>query len=144
MKKQLAKKGDKVKVYYTGRLDNGRVFDHTESEKPLEFTVGSRNILSGFDKAVEGMKLFEEKMVVINSENAFGNRNDNLIREFPKKALSKNIKPKKGSIIRVQKPSGESTVGTILDTTKEGIVIDLNHPLAGKDLTFDIKIIDIE
>ena len=142
--KKVVKKGDKVKVQYTGSLEDGTVFDSSKAGEPLEFTVGSGQMIPGFDKAVEGMKLNEEKKVTIKAEDAYGKRDEALIMEFPLASLPKNFKPEKGMMIPLQDPTGRQIPGTIIDITENSIIVDLNHPLAGKDLTFDIKVVGIE
>ncbi len=142
--KTLVKKGDKVKVQYTGSLNDGTIFDKSKEEEPLEFTVGSGQVIPGFDKAVEGMKLNEEKKVTLKTEDTYGKRDETAIREFPKSSLPENFKPEKGMVIRLQDQTGRAIPGRITDITENNITIDLNHPLSGKDLTFDIKVIGIE
>mgnify|MGYP000580738596 CR=1 FL=1 len=136
--------GDRIKVQYTGKLDDGTVFDKTKIGEPLEFVVGSGQIIPGFEKAVVGMKLNEEKEITVKPEEAYGKRDETLVREFPKSSLPKDFKPKKGMMIRLQGQSGRPIPGTIVDVKKNSITIDLNHPLAGKNLTFDIKVVDIQ
>lgn len=142
--KALVKKGDRIRVQYTGSLNDGTIFDKSKEEAPLEFTVGSGQIIPGFDKAVEGMKLNEEKKVTLKPEDAYGKRDETAIKEFPKNSLPENFKPEKGIMIRLQDQTGRPIPGTITDITENNITVDLNHPLAGKDLTFDIKVIGIE
>jgi len=142
--KTLVKKGDKVKIQYIGSLNDGTIFDKSKEEEPLEFTVGSGQVIPGFDKAVEGMKLNEEKKVTLKTEDAYGKRDETAIREFPKSSLPENFKPEKGMVIRLQNQTGRAIPGRITDITENNITIDLNHPLAGKDLTFNIKVIGIE
>ena len=142
--KKVVKKGAKVKVHYTGRLVDGTIFDSSKERKPLEFTVGSGQMIPGFDKAVEGMKLYEEKTVTIKAEDAYGKRDRTLIREFSLTSLPQNVEPKMGMVIQIQDQNGSPMQGTIIDITENSVIIDLNHPLAGKDLIFDIKVVGIE
>jgi len=141
--KTTVEKGDIVKVEYTGTLRDGTIFDKSKEGEPLKFTVGSGQIIPGFEKAVEGMKLNEEKKVTIKPEDAYGKRDETAIREYLKKALPENFKPEKGMVIRLQDQTGRAIPGTIIDITENTITIDLNHPLAGKDLTFNIKVVGI-
>ncbi|HUW23328.1 MAG TPA: peptidylprolyl isomerase [bacterium] len=142
--KALVKKGNRIKVHYTGTLQDGTIFDKSKEGEPLEFTVGSGQIIPGFDKAVEGMKLNEEKKVTLKTEDAYGKRDETAIREFPKNSLPENFKPEKGIMIKLQDQTGRAMPGTVTDITENSITVDLNHPLAGRDLTFDIKVIGIE
>jgi len=142
--KTTVEKGDMVKVEYIGTLRDGTIFDKSKEGEPLKFIVGSGQIIPGFEKAVEGMKLNEEKKVTIKPEDAYGKRDETAIREYLKKALPENFKPEKGMVIRLQDQTGRAIPGTIIDITENTITIDLNHPLAGKDLTFNIKVVGIE
>ncbi len=142
--KTVAKKGDTVKVQYTGTLADGSVFDKSQAESPLEFTLGGGQIIPGFEKAVEGMALNEEKKIVLKAEDAYGQRNDSLTKEFPLTFFPKDFKPEKGLVVRLQDQSGRAVPATIIDMTETGIKVDLNHPLAGKELTFDIKLVGIQ
>ena len=142
--KALVKKGDRIKVQYTGTLQDGTIFDKSKEEKPLEFTVGSGQIIPGFDKAVEGMKLNEEKKITLKPEDAYGKRDETAIREFTKNSLPENFKPEKGMMIKLQDQTGRAMSGTVTDINENRITVDFNHPLSGKDLTFDIKVIGIE
>ncbi|MFC1528504.1 peptidylprolyl isomerase [Candidatus Latescibacterota bacterium] len=140
----VVKKGDRVKVQYSGLLEDGTVFDKSKAGEPLEFTVGSGQIIPGFDKAVEGMELNEEKKVTIEPTDAYGKRDETLLREFPKSSLPENFIPEKGMIIRLQDQAGKAIPGAIIDLTENSITIDLNHPLAGENLTFNILVVGIE
>ena len=142
--KMIVKKGNRVKIQYTGSLNDGTIFDKSKEGEPLGFTVGSGQVIPGFDKAVEGMKLNEEKKVTLKPEDAYGKRDETAIREVPKNSLPENFKPEKGMMIRLQDQTGRPIPGTVTDITENNITVDLNHPLAGKDLTFDIKVIGIE
>jgi peptidylprolyl isomerase len=142
--KTIVKKGDSVKIQYTGSLEDGTIFDSSKAGEPLEFTVGGGQIIPGFDEAVEGMKLNEEKKVTIKAEDAYGERDETLIREFPRNSLPENFKPEKGMVIQLQDQTGRPMPATIIDITENSITVDLNHPLAGKDLTFDMKVVGIE
>ncbi len=142
--KTMVKKGDRVKVQYTGSLEDGTIFDSSKEGEPLEFTVGGGQIMPGFDKTVEGMKLNEEKEVTIKAEDAYGKRDETVIREFPRTSLPETLKPEKGMVIQLQDQTGRPVPATIIDITENSITVDLNHPLAGKDLIFNIKVVGIE
>jgi peptidylprolyl isomerase len=140
----VIKKGDRVKVQYTGTLDDGTIFDKSEEGDPLEFTVGSEQVIPGFDKAVEGMSLNEEKSVIIKADDAYGQRDEALAKEFPPSFFPEDFNPEKGMVIGLQDQAGRSIPATITNISETGITVDLNHPLAGNDLTFDIKVVAIE
>jgi peptidylprolyl isomerase len=106
--------------------------------------VGGGQIIPGFEKAVEGMELGEQKKVTISAESAYGERDENLIRDFPRTSLPENFEPEKGMIIGLQDQSGREIPGTITNITENSITIDLNHPLAGKDLNFNIEVVGID
>ncbi len=143
--KTIVEKGDKVKVHYTGSLTDGSVFDKSKEGKPLEFEVGAGQMIVGFDRAVKGMKLNEEKKVTIKSNDAYGNRDESLIMIFKKSNLPEGFEPEKGMTIQLSGHSGQQPIqGTIINISDKDITVDGNHFLAGKDLVFDIKIVGIE
>lgn len=143
-KKMTVKKNDKVKVHYTGKLENGDVFDKSMDGQPLEFVVGSGQVIPGFDRAVEGMKLEEEKDVKIEVDDAYGQRNESYVKDFPKKNLPEGFVPTEGATIALQDNMGRPIPGTITEVKDESFTVDLNHPLAGKVLNFNIKVIEIQ
>ncbi|MEE8189994.1 MAG: peptidylprolyl isomerase [Candidatus Scalindua sediminis] len=133
------KKGDKVKIHYTVSLKDGTVFDKSKEGKPLEFTVGSEQMPRGLDRAVRGMKLNEEKKVTIKAKDAYGKRNEDLVMKFIKADLPESFEPKKGMVVKLQ-----GIGGTIVNIDETHVFLDGNHPLAGKDVVFDIKVVGIE
>ena len=138
------KNGDKVKVEYTGKLDDGTVFDTSEGKAPLEFEVGSGKVIPGFEKAVEGMEKGAEKNLKIESKDAYGDPNPQLVKKIPRTQLPQDQEPKTGMILTVKTPSGQQIPAKITEVTDSDITIDLNHPLTGKNLNFNIKIVDVE
>lgn len=138
------KKGDKIKVEYEGTLDDGTVFDSSKKHGvPLEFEVGSGQIIKGFDKAVIGMEKDEEKEIKLSSAEAYGERKEELMKEFPREMLPKEPEPKVGAGVMLGTPDGKKIPAMIKEVKDKVVVIDLNHPLAGKALNFKIKIVDI-
>ncbi|MBS1266823.1 MAG: FKBP-type peptidyl-prolyl cis-trans isomerase [Candidatus Woesearchaeota archaeon] len=138
------KKGDKVKVEYTGTLEDGTVFDSSEKHnQPLEFEVGSGQIIQGLDKAIIGMKKDEEKEVKIKPEQAYGQPNPELVRVVPKEQLPLEKEPKKGMVLIMALPNGQQMPVTITKVSDKEVTLDLNHPLAGKTLNFKVKIIEV-
>ena len=137
-------KGKKVKVDYKGTLNDGIVFDKSKDGCPLEFVVGSGQVITGFDKAVEGMSVNEEKTFTINANDAYGQKDERLKTKIPKDRFPEKFNPQKGMTLGLKNESGKNMPGTVVDINDDGIVVDLNHPLAGKDLTFSIKVVGIE
>jgi len=136
------KKGDKIKVEYTGTLEDGTVFDTSEGKAPLEFEVGSGQIIKGFDEGVIGMNVGEEKDIKIEPKDAYGERNDQLLKKVPREQLPKEQEPKVGMMLLLKSPDGAQQVpAKITEVNDKEITIDLNHPLAGKTLNFKIKIV---
>lgn len=141
---RVIKNSDKVKVNYTGRLEDGTVFDKSQEGMPLEFIVGSGQIIPGFDRAVVGMKLNEKKEVSIVSQDAYGPRDEDRIRKFFRADLPQGFNPGKNMPIQMQDDTGRIIPGVIIDMDDENVTVDLNHPLAGKTLVFDIEVVSIE
>ncbi len=142
--KKIVQKGDRVKIQYTGTLADGSIFDKSKPGEALEFIVGSGRMIPGLQNATEGMTLNGEKRVIIKAEDALGKRDETLIKEFPRTSLPEEFKPEKGMEIVLKDKTGKTRPATIIETTDKNVTIDLNHPLAGKDLIFDIKIVGIE
>ncbi len=141
------KKGGKVKLDYEGRFEDGTVFDsstHGDHSHPLEFEVGSGQVIKGFDDAVVGMKKEEEKEFTLNPAEAYGESNPNLMQKVPRNALPKEQEPKPGMVLMVGAPDGRQFPVKITAVDKDSITVDLNHPLAGKKLIFKIKIVNVE
>ena len=141
------KKGDKVKVEYTGKLDDGTVFDtskHEDHSHPLEFEVGSGQVIRGFDEALIGMKEGDEKEFSLKPEEAYGERNPELKKKVPRKNLPKDQEPQVGMNLLIETPEGQKFPSKIVDMDDENLTVDLNHPLAGKNLNFEIKLLEIE
>ena len=139
----VVKKGDKVKVHYTGTLDDGKVFDSSEKREPLEFEVGAGMIIPGFDKAMEGMKVGDEKEITIPNDEAYGKRNPEMIKKVPKEQMKLDKEPQPGMMLMVGLPNDQQMPATITEVGEKELTIDLNHPLADKTLHFKIKLIDI-
>ncbi len=139
---QKANIGDTVKVHYTGRLQDGSVFDTSVGSDPLEFTVGDGKIISGFEEAVIGMQVGESKTITIPADQAYGQRSDDMIFEIGRDELPASIDPEVGMQLQ-QTQGGSVSVVTIIEITETTVKIDANHPLAGQDLTFDIELVEI-
>ncbi len=141
--KMAVKKGDKIKVEYEGKLDDGTVFDKSEGRGPLEFEAGSGKVIKGFDDAVIGMEKGEEKEVKIESKDAYGDPNPQLMQKVPRENLPKEPELKPGMMLMMKAPNGQQFPAKITEINEKEATLDLNHPLVGKDLNFKIKISEI-
>lgn len=137
------KKDKTVKVHYTGKLTNGEVFDSSDGREPLEFTVGAGQMIPGFENGILDMKLNEKKTIEIPASEAYGERREELMQEVPKNQLPEEIKPEVGMPLMAQLPDGGQQQLVIAEVREENIVVDANHPLAGKDLVFDVEVVEI-
>jgi FKBP-type peptidyl-prolyl cis-trans isomerase SlpA len=138
-----AKANDKVKVHYKGTLSTGEVFDSSEGREPLEFTVGAGQVIPGFDKGIEGMEIEEEKSITIPVEEGYGEVRQELIQEIPRQSLPEDIKPEVGLNLISKTPDGQEIPIVVTEVKDDAITIDANHPLAGQELTFDVKLVEI-
>lgn len=139
----LVKKDDNVKVHYTGKLTNGEVFDSSEGREPLAFTVGAGQMIAGFDKGVLDMKINEKKTITIPASEAYGEVNESLIQEVPSNQLPEEIKPEEGMALTATSPDGANHQLIIREVKEDSIIVDGNHPLAGKELIFDVEVVEI-
>lgn len=137
------KAGDTVRIHYTGTLDDGEVFDSSEGREPLTFTVGAGQVIPGFDDAVLGMNVGDEKTVTIPAERAYGEHQDSLLMEVPRADLPADREPQVGDQLMIGTPDGQPFPVTIYALSDDSAVLDSNHPLAGEDLTFDIALVEI-
>ncbi len=138
-----AKNGDTVKVHYTGKLDDGTVFDTSQGQDPLQFTMGEGQLIPGFEQAVEGMAPGESKTVTIPSTEAYGPHREDMVMEIDRDQFPADQEPEVGQQYRVHQADGTPFIVTVTDVTDSNITLDANHPLAGQDLTFDIQLVDI-
>lgn len=138
-----AKSGDTVRIHYTGTLDDGTEFDSSSGRDPLQFTIGSGQVIPGFDKAVEGMAVGDSKSVNIPAEDAYGPRRDNMVQDVPRTALPEDLDPVEGMALQAKGQDGNVINLTVTSVEDDSITVDANHPLAGKDLNFDIELVDI-
>ncbi|MBN1176814.1 MAG: peptidylprolyl isomerase [Dehalococcoidales bacterium] len=138
-----AKTGDTVKVHYTGKLKDGTVFDSSADREPLEFKIGERQLIPDFEEAVVGMEPGESKSIEIAAENAYGPHNKDMVMVVERKDIPEGLDPQVNQRLQVQQQSGQSFVVTVTDVSEASITLDGNHPLAGKDLAFDIQLTEI-
>jgi len=135
------KPGSKVKVHYTGTLSDGTVFDSSEGKQPLEFTIGENQVISGFENGVKGMKLNEEKTIKIEAKDAYGERDERMVVSVPRDKFPSEIEVE-GRLI-LKGPQGQSLNAVVKEVKDNIVLIDLNHPLAGKELNFKVKVVEI-
>ena len=138
-----AKNGDTVKVHYTGKLDDGTVFDTSADREPLQFTIGEGKIIPDFEQAVIGMNPGETKNVQIPSDNAYGPHLEDRVMVVDRSEFPEDLKPEVDQRLQVRQSDGQVFAVTVIDVSESKVTLDGNHPLAGKDLTFDIQLSEI-
>ena len=138
-----ANKGDKVRVHYTGRLKDGTQFDSSAGREPLEFEVGAGMMIKGFDAAVNGMAVGQKVTVEIPAAEAYGESNPEMIIDVPRTNLPPDLNPQVGQQLGMSPPQGQQVPVKVKEVHDDKIVIDANHDLAGKDLVFDIELVEI-
>lgn len=138
-----AKSGDTVHVHYTGKLEDGSVFDSSEGRDPLTFELGKKMVVPGFETAVTGMEVGEKKTVSFPSDEAYGPRMDQLVFTVPRQNLPPGYDPQQGQMLRMETKDGRQMDVMVVEATEAGVKLDANHPLAGKDLTFDVELVKI-
>lgn len=138
-----AAEGKKVKVHYTGKLDDGTIFDSSEGKEPISFEVGKHQVIPGFEKAVVGMALNEEKEILIKKDEAYGSYKKELVQEIPKTNFPSNITASKGMVVQLKNEQGQTILAKITDVSDSSITFDFNHPLAGKELHFEIRLVEV-
>lgn len=137
------KTGDTVKVHYTGKLDNGDVFDSSVGADPLQFTIGGKQMIPAFEEAMVDMEIGEKKTIEIPADGAYGQRSDEMVQTVEREMLPAEIELKVGLQLTAQDPNGQPFVVTIAKFDDENVTLDGNHPLAGEDLTFDVELVEI-
>ena len=138
-----AKSGDTVKVHYTGKLEDGTTFDSSVDSNPLEFTIGGGQIIKGFEEGVVGMAEGDSKKVEIPFAEAYGPHREEMVVEVDKEQFPDHLTPEVGQELELRQEDGQSLIVVITNVTDENVTLDANHPLAGKDLTFDIELVEI-
>ena len=140
---QQVQNGDKVKVHYHGKLRNGETFDSSQGREPLEFTVGGGQVIKGFDDGVKGMQVGDKRTVEIGVGDAYGEKNEDMIIEFPKAQFPPDMNPEAGMQLMMNNGQGQQFPVVIKEVGEETVLLDANHPLAGEDLIFDIELVEI-
>lgn len=139
-----AESGDKVKVHYAGTLESGEQFDSSEGRDPLEFTLGEGQVIPGFEQAVLGLEPGESITVTIIADEAYGLHRQELVVAVERGQLPPELEPEVGIQLQSMQPGGRPLVATIVEVSEEEVKLDANHPLAGKDLTFEIELVEID
>lgn len=140
---QQVKKGDTIQVHYHGTLTDGSIFDTSSGRDPLEFEVGGGMVIEGFDNGVVGMAIGEKRTVEIPADQAYGPKNDDMVMEFPIDRFPADLVPEIGMQLNMSNNQGEQFPVVIIDVADEYVILDANHPLAGKDLIFDLELVSI-
>jgi len=138
-----AKKGDQVSVHYTGRLDDGTVFDSSDQGEPLVFVLGTSQVIPGFENAIVGMNIGDSKTIRIAAGDAYGSRHDELVMNVDRGQIPPELEIEVGQRLQMEKPDGETLRVTVTSVNEDMVTLDGNHPLAGEDLTFDITLVSI-
>jgi FKBP-type peptidyl-prolyl cis-trans isomerase 2 len=140
---QQAQTGDKVKVHYHGKLRTGETFDSSEGREPLEFELGSGQVIKGFDDGIQGMQVGDKKTIEIPVDEAYGQKQQEMIIEFPKEQFPPEMNPEEGLQLMMSNGSGQQFPVTIVEVKEETVILDANHPLAGQELIFDLELVEI-
>ena len=136
--------GDRVKIHYTGKLEDGHVFDSSQNRAPLDFTVGSQTVMPGIEESIIGMEVGDTKSIEISPEDAFGPRREELVVEVRRNDLPDHVTPAVGQRLQMQQPDGNPIDLIITDMNEKTVTLDANHPLAGQTLLFDLELVEIE
>ncbi len=137
------KSGDNVKVHYTGKFDDGTIFNSSAGRSPLEFTLGKGEMIAGFEAAVFGMKPGDSKSINIPADEAYGQRQDELLMEIERNQIPEGLNPEAGQPLQLKRADGQEITVMVTEIKDDVITLDANHPMAGKDLTFEIQLVEI-
>lgn len=138
-----AESGDKVKVHYSGKLEDGTTFDSSAGREPLEFMLGQGQVIPGFDQGVEGMETGEKKELNIPADQAYGPRRDELIAQVDRSVFPNDIEPEIGKVLQMETKNGQTINVQVTAIEGDNVTLDANHPLAGQDLTFEVELVEI-
>jgi peptidylprolyl isomerase len=139
----MVENGQKVKIHYTGTLDDGSQFDSSAGRDPLEFEMGAGMVIPGFENGVKGMEVGEKKTIHIPAAEAYGERREEMIMQFERSQLPEDIKPEVGMGLQMQGPEGQPVPVTVTAVDEDSITIDANHQLAGQNLNFELELVEI-
>lgn len=137
-----ARTGDTVRVHYTGKLEDEQVFDSSSGREPLEFTLGEGRVIPGFERAVEGMEVGEARTVTIPSVEAYGPRRDEMVATIERTQFPPDIEPQVGQQLQMNQ-NGQTIPVRVAEVSEQSVTLDANHPLAGRDLTFELELVEI-
>lgn len=138
-----AKVSDKVKVHYTGYLTDGSIFDSSLDREPMEITIGERMVIPAFENGIVGMTVGDTKTINISADDAYGPYREDLVGTIARSQLPTDITPQVGMILQAHAPDGGITLVTVKELSDDDVILDANHPLAGQDLAFEIKLVEI-
>lgn len=138
-----AEQGNLVKVHYTGRLDDGTVFDSSEGREPLEFVLGGGQVIAGFERAVTGMAVGETRSARVPATEAYGPRREDLVLEVEREQFPEGVELSEGLELQLKQENGQAVPVTVAEVGGESVVLDANHPLAGQDLIFDLQLVEV-
>lgn len=141
MTKETAKTGDRVQVHYTGRLTDGEIFDSSRDGDAMEFTLGTNQVIKGFEQGVTGMSVGEAKTIEIEVGEAYGERIETLVQQVPRSGINLEVEPQTGMSLVLQLADGNQIPVAITEVTDEFVTLDANHPLAGQRLIFDVELV---
>ncbi len=140
----MVENGQKVKIHYTGTLDDGSPFDSSAGRDPLEFEMGAGMVIPGFEKGVEGMEVGEMKSIHIPAEEAYGERREDMLMQFERSQLPEDLEPAVGMGLQMQGPEGQPVPVTVTAVDEDNITIDANHQLAGQNLNFELELVEVD
>lgn len=140
----MVENGQKVKIHYTGTLDDGSQFDSSAGRDPLEFEIGAGMVIPGFEKGVQGMAVGEKKTIHIPAVEAYGERREEMVMQFERSQLPDGLEPTVGMGLQMQGPEGHPVLVTVTEVDEENITIDANHQLAGQNLNFELELVEID
>lgn len=140
----MVENGQKVKIHYTGTLDDGSQFDSSAGRDPLEFEMGAGMVIPGFEKGVEGMEVGEKKNIHIPAEEAYGERREDMVMQFERSQLPEDLEPAVGMGLQMQGPEGQPVPVTVTAVDEDNITIDANHQLAGQNLNFELELVEVD
>lgn len=138
-----AKAGDRLRLHYVGHLEDDSVFDSSEGRDPLDFTLGSGEIIPGLDAGLQGMTVGESRSVTVAPQDGYGDRDPGRIQSIPREIIPEHIPTESGTMLQMQSPEGETIPVTVLGTSDTHVEMDANHPLAGKTLRFEVTLVEI-